>query len=156
MNTGRRFCEVAARAFTCFVRIVVFSWFPGSWRNGGILLAGFPSFQNLPYRSLEYSVLSRMNVKTRLGYPRSVGSAPVFPVISAIFINLLLLSGRDKISKLLLCWLPDCMQEDRVHTPRYPILTSVLVCVYSRKYLNRSKGALTHKGWVKDLLYNNL
>ena len=125
LNTGRRFCEVAARAYYVFRQdYVVFSWFPGSWRNGGILRAGIPSSQDLLYRSSEYSVTSRMNVKRGLDLLDLSVRLRYSPRFSAISINLLSCLVATK-SRLLLCWLPDCMQEDRVHAPRYPTSTSV-------------------------------
>ena len=124
-NTGRRFCEVAARAYYMFRQdYVVFSWFPGSWQNGGILLAGILSFQDLLYRISEYSVSSRMNIKQGLDL-LDPSVRPWYSLRFRLFSEICYSCLVATKSRLLSCWLPDCMQEDRVHAPRYPTSTSV-------------------------------
>ena len=77
---------------------VAFSWFPGSWRTGGILVAMLAS--SISFIVTRNTRLRLVGTETKLGSTRSFGSFSIFLAVSASYINLLLLSGRD-ISRLL-------------------------------------------------------
>ena len=77
---------------------VAFSWFPGAWRTGGILVA-MPA-SSISFILIRNTQLRLVGTEMKLGSTRSFGSFSIFLAVSASYINLLLLSGRDN-SRLL-------------------------------------------------------